>query len=1011
MHKKRLKKFHSAIWRVPLSIVATQTLALLSVQAQTVTNQAVAVTNNTPIDLGEVVVTGRLTPTADTVGPYPLQTITSEDIQKAGTMDVLSTLVKLNPGFSGNANSIGQANNNNSYFNGQPPGTGESFAALRNMPTLILVDGRRVCNSPLSQGQGMDLNLIPVNMIERIEVLEDGASAQYGSDAIGGVINIITKKNYNGAEVSQEVGFPTDQTGNNVLQYQSSILAGISSDNTRLVVGAQLYHTDPVQEQDRINTSPTALLNAGLLPDGIPNSPTFPGRIDDVNGVSYVLAGSQYAAGAPGYRPGLNTPPIVSGGPFPSVSAYNAAATTQLGYAPYIPLSSTPLGQLDNGVLGTINYPFFNTSQFGTYSLLEQDRYNVSMNLEHDLLDKRLTLFGNFMFAQDDSQSELAPAPGPYLEQANLVIPANNPYNPFDTSLGGPVNPPNIRTRYIENGNRIYDTTSDLYSGVAGIKGVLNSDYSYEVAGTYSREDQTYLTHNAINGAVLNQALIPNGQVNSQGQPLSMLKDANGNSVPVFNYFGLGGNSPATLNAISTTLSQSGYSDLWSADGKIVATPSFLELPAGPVAIALGGEFIQEGLDTSVDPLTLAGLSPGINQAFPASGTLQRYAAFTEVNIPVFSENNQILGFHSLEATLAGRFEDIQPGGTAAVPKVGIRWQPVDNEITLRASYSEGFNAPSIYNLYGPNSSSADVITLPDGTAQQTIITTSNPNLKPSNSEQWNGGVVFSPKAIPGLTVSADFYYIQEDNVPVADYTSALTSLNASGSASPYASGYYFSDGSQLTTTSPNQVLQQNFGSLTLPVTGSEAIKTEGFDYAANYIRPISLGTVTVSGNVNWTLNYEVQANPGTPYYNYVGQGTYGFGTAQGIIPDYKVNCSFTWDFKGFRYNVSANYLPGVTIPGNLFPAATFPGATQGSTVNGLAQQIGSYYSIDMQISYEFGLGHKIDSWYDGLRFTAGCNNITDTPAPLIAGGPDYSDNNTYNPLGRFVYFEVSKKF
>lgn len=989
---------------------ACQFLTAASLPAQTATNQTDTVTNSQPVKLEDVVVTGRLTPTADTVGPAPVQTITSEDIRKAGTTDVLGTLLKLNPDFTGSANSIGRANNNASYFNGQPAGTGESFAALRNLPTLVLLDGRRLVNSPLSAGQGVDLNLIPLDMIERIEVLQDGASALYGSDAVGGVINIITKKNYNGAEVSEELGFPTDKTSNHFLQHKTSAVAGISTDTTRIVVGAQYYHTDPLLEKDRHQTSAADLLNDGLLPIGANSSPTFNGRVDDVSG-SYVLAGSPYAAGAPGYRAGLTTPPTVSGGPFTSVAAYNAAAMSQLGYAPYILLSSTPLAQA-YPELGENNYPLLDAAQFGTYSLLKQDQESVALNLDHDLFDRRVTLFGSFLFAHAESESELGPAPGPFLEQANVVIPANNPYNPFGIALGGPVNPPNIRTRFIENGNRTFDTTSDNFHIVGGIKGLIAADYNYELAGDYNLENQTYLIKNAINGAALNQALIPNGQVNSQGQPLSILTDANGNPVPVFNYFGLGANSAATLGAIATTLYQRGYSDLWSVDGKITAVPAFLDLPAGPVAIVVGGEFIHEGLNTSVDPLTQAGLVPGITPTFPASGSRQRSAAFAEINIPIFSDDAQIPGFHSLELTAAGRFEAIQPGGDAAVPKVGILWQPTGKQVTLRAGYSESYLAPSIYDLYGPDTANAPAIRLPDGTAQETITTLANSDLKASSSEQWNAGVVISPKLIKGLTVSADFYHVTENHVAVADYTSALASLNALGSASPYAGGYTFSDGSSLTSTTPNQVVHATFGNLNLPLTDSESIRTEGLDFTANYEHGIGLGTITVKGNVNWTLDYEVQAAPGAGFYHYEGQGTYGFGTAQGIIPDYNVDCSLAWDFKNFDYIVSAHYLPSVVIPGNLFPSIDSPGATQGGTVNGLAQTVPAYYTIDMQVSYEFGRGRKITKWSDGLRLTVGCNNLTDNVAPLIAGGPDdYTDKNVYDLLGRFVYFEISKKF
>ncbi|HEX3799886.1 MAG TPA: TonB-dependent receptor [Verrucomicrobiae bacterium] len=974
------------------------------------TNAPTTDTTNIPTKLPEVIVTGRLTPTSETIGPAPLQTITSEDIQKAGTTDVLSTLMKLSPGFVGSANAVGRVNNNQSIFTGQLPGTGESFAAFRNLPTLVLLDGRRLANSALSQGQGVDLNLIPIGMIDRIELLKDGASSLYGSDAVGGVINIITKKNYNGVEASEEVGFPTDGASGGFLQHKTSVVMGLTTDHTRVVLGAQYYHTDPLLEKDRIDSTPEGLQKAGLLPVGINSSPTFPGRVDDVDG-SYILAGSPFAAGAPGYRAGLNTPPVVTGGPFTSVAAYNAAATAQLGFAPYIPISSIPFGATANS-LANNGYPLFNAAQSGTYSMLKQDQENVTLNLDHDMFDNHLTWFGSFLYAHSEAESELGPAPGPFLEQANIVIPANNPYNPFATDLGGPVNPPNIRTRFVENGNRVFDTTSDSYHLATGFKGLINPEYSYEVGGTYNREDQLYLTRNAINGGALNQSLIPTGAVNAQGQPLSTLTDANGNAVPVFNYFGLGGNSPATLNAISATLFQKGSSDLWSFDGKVIAAPEFLELPAGPISIAVGGEFIHEGLDTSVDSLTLAGLSPGITQSFPSSGSRQRYAGFAEVNIPIFSKDYHVPVFHSLELTAAGRFEEIEPGGHAAVPKIGILWQPVDDQVTLRGGYSEAYLAPSIYSAFGPNSTSVPSIKLADGTIQEQITTTSNPNLKPSSSQQWNLGIVISPEITPGLTLSADYYHVLEDHVASADYTSALASLNALGSASPFAPGYAFSNGGSLKTTAPGQVVHATFGNLTLPLTDSESIRTEGLDFSANYAIPVTWGTVTLNGNINWTLTYEVQSAPGGGYFHYEGQGTYGFGSAQGIIPDYNVNCSFTWDYKNLQYVISAHYLPGVTIPGNLFAAIATPGATQGSTINGLAQEVSAYFTIDMQISYEFGRGRKNRDWMDGLRLTVGCNNITDTPAPLIAGGPDdYSDKNVYDLLGRFVYFEISKKF
>ena len=147
---------------------------------------------NVPTVMKPTVVTGSYIPTAETVGPTPVQTLSTTDISEAGTSDSLLTLKKLVPGFTGNGNYLGSVNNNINLGAGFQAFTGQSYAQIRNLPTLVLINGQRVVTSALSGAQAVDLNSIPLSAIERIEVLKDGASAIYGSDAIGGVINIIT---------------------------------------------------------------------------------------------------------------------------------------------------------------------------------------------------------------------------------------------------------------------------------------------------------------------------------------------------------------------------------------------------------------------------------------------------------------------------------------------------------------------------------------------------------------------------------------------------------------------------------------------------------------------------------------------------------------------------------------------------------------------------------------------------------------------------------------------------
>src|SRR6266850_3236001 len=187
--------------------------------------KAPAVTNATTMK--PTVVTGTYLPVSEgaTVAS-PVDIISTTKIREVGTADPLMTLKRTVPGFTGSGNYLGSVNNNVNLGAGFQAFTSESYAYLRNLPTLVLLDGQRVVSSAFSGGQAIDINSIPISMIDRIEVLKDGASAIYGSDAIGGVINIITRKNYNGVEISGRYGFPTEGPKDHGVQYQASLVVG-----------------------------------------------------------------------------------------------------------------------------------------------------------------------------------------------------------------------------------------------------------------------------------------------------------------------------------------------------------------------------------------------------------------------------------------------------------------------------------------------------------------------------------------------------------------------------------------------------------------------------------------------------------------------------------------------------------------------------------------------------------------------------------------------------------------
>ncbi len=418
---------------------------------------ALAQDTNAPTKLKPTVVTGSLIPTAETVGATPVQTLSSTAIEEAGTSDTLTTLRKLVPGFSGAGNYLGSVNNNVNIGAGFQAFTGESYAAIRNLPTLVLLDGQRVVNSALSGAQAVDLNSIPIAMIDRVEVLKDGASAIYGSDAIGGVINIITKKDFNGVQIDGRYGFPVDGPSDHGVQYQASIIAGMSSENTKFTAGAQIFEQRPLLTKDRHigsqSAADLAAQNIGAPPAYF--SPSFPGKVQS-SGSIFLLASSPFAANLPGYNPNLLTPPKFGDNAFNTVAAYNSYAVshgyvdpTGNGLGPYVPAPGA----------GAI----LNTTDFGTTTILEQDRRQFWFNAERDIFKDTMIFYGRFLYSDNTAQGQLAPSPVPSLTTYNTLVPANNPYNPFGIDLGqGGAAAPRVRSRFVDFGNRTFVSLSDF---------------------------------------------------------------------------------------------------------------------------------------------------------------------------------------------------------------------------------------------------------------------------------------------------------------------------------------------------------------------------------------------------------------------------------------------------------------------------------------------------------------------------------------------------------------------
>lgn len=978
-----------------------------------------------PQKLEAFVVTGSYLPVSAEVTASPVVTIERSEIGQNGATDALRLLKSLTPVFSGNAN-VG-----NEVDNG---GFGESAVALRNLVTLVLINGRRTVNSPFSSNTSaattptVDLNTIPLGMIERIEVLKDSASTIYGSDAIGGVINVILRKNYNGAEFGTRYG--TDQHGDYRTK-EAWVVAGASKPGTTLTVGAQYFENNALNTTKRhLSVLSATELNAlGQNPSVLPSyfSSSFAGR----NG-NFIIAGSPLAVGATGYNASIQTLPAKTS---PTAAPLTTNDLVAKGY--YIPITATPISQQEGGAVTILNTALYDNSL-----VLPNQRNQAYASGEKELFGKGLVLFGDFLYSKTvNGGSSLAPAPLSSVAGVNLSIPANNPYNLFGIPLGvgGAAGAPALRSRLVDIGNRSSDNTVDMYRFVIGFRGEINDDWNWETAFNFDRATGDQHVFGGANGAVMNQELIPllnasgGYTYDAQGRPLSVYVDKNGNNVPVYDWFGVGGtNAPSTLAALQTVLFKSAQIDQRSVDFRVTGRP--LELPAGKLGIALGGESRRERLSSQADSNYTTGLALGYNASNSFDhGSRSTRALFAESNIPLTSSKNALPGFYEADLTAAVRYEHITPGGNATTPKFGVHWEPLDQSLVLRATYSKGFIAPSIFALFGPPSQNSPTFTLPEGNgssgsggATGRIVSgqfisndseQSNTNLAPSKSESFTTGLVYSPKQIKGLNFSVDYYHIRQNKIGTFDYTAIAADLNARGAASVYASGFKFVDGTRLTTNATGQVTSTNFGTLAVRFDPQGNEWTDGLDLSTSYkFSTDHYGFFEVGADSNVIFNFKARTSPGAPYYQYARVFTdsaNGIGNQQGLIPSYTLKTHVNYAYRDLRASVQLNYLPEVNAPGTAFgqPAGT----TNTQRADGKTYVIPSYATIDLSLSYTLpNFGHE---WAKGFTVTGGVNNVFNKNAPFVpgAGSGGGTEGNTvkyaYDIIGRFAFIELKKEF
>src|SRR5438093_3508870 len=696
-------------------------------------------------EVERVIVTGSHIPTAEETGPNPVDTYRPADIEKLGVRNATDLLNRLPQEMGATLNQ-----NTSNIAVGIGDGTVQvNLRGLRPRETLVLIDGKRVAGASLSGNGAIDINLIPMSMMGHIDILKDGASAVYGSDAVAGVFNIFVVDKFRGLEIGGSYGNTNLGASNDMGEWEGWLKAATGDDKTDIVIIADFYNRAAVYSRDRYLSSNAEL---GLLFGGFDNrSSNFPGRVQ-----SFRLIPSLFFS--------ANSPPPHSA---PNVS-------TSPFYVRHGAVATYPDG----------NFFAYNFAAL-TPAIPAADRQSYYGSFTRDICDKFLVLFADFKYTRSFFDSALAAAPfvpdafrdaaGIPFSPEGISVPLQNPFNPFtvaDATLpdGTPVttgvrfrafNDTTVRTVKFTYNDMLFD---------AGLRGELGEfgnhfkNWNWEAGFRYSRNDVSLLAGGGVSGSGLRDALLDT-------DPATAFN-------PFLGTFGR--NTEAAISRIYVTGHETASFEL--PLGYFTLNGDAFNFPAGPVSFALGLEYRGERWSDNPDSLSTTFNSVGGGNLEASRVNRDVWATYQEVRIPVTSPTWNFPGAYSLEFDLAER-EEWFSQNTAATsvvgsghsqfdtqrPKFSVRWQPIDQQLTLRASYSEGFHAPQLFEISPASIQSFPVVTDPFSTftlAQVEERQIGNPNLRPEVAYEWSYGLVYSPKWLKGLTVSADWWHIDMRSIP-----------------------------------------------------------------------------------------------------------------------------------------------------------------------------------------------------------------------------------------------------
>lgn len=896
----------------------------------------------------EVVVTGSRIPVGSSNLTAPLTVMDTADITRGG-QDSLGKALQRLPFNTGSAINT----------NVNSGGDGSVRIDLRGLDpsrTLVLLNGRRFPNGGIGGDTSVDLNTLPLTLIDRAEVLTNGASAIYGADAVAGVVNVITRRDYHGLELGAQQTISERGDGRITT---AQVLAGTGIGNGDWAVGLEYVNQDSVTEADRdYSAVPLRILEPGGTPQRVGS-----GSLPDGN--FRVPAGNSL-----GLSPGRYT--RVTGASGRSADAWRPFTFDDLfNFAPY-QYSQTP-------------------SERGTFWLLGTHA------LAHET-----TVFVEGLLHHRESSQRLAPAPyfsedsAPLLASGEPGIPASNYYNPFGVDLVG------VRRRLVEMGDRGFDQKIDLWRAVLGMRGHIG-EWSWEAAASASEGVAKTTEIGLVALARFVPALGPSGP-DASGRIVCGARDAATGIVPAANviagcvpvdlFGGVGTITPEQTDYLGATLRDRGENSQRFVDLSLEGP--WGRLPAGEMRWALGAEYRREAGHYRFDPLRKGGTVGSEGDTDLPGGRFDARELYLEGRAPLLRDRRWA---RAADLTAGVRLSDFSSFGEHTTWQAGLRWQPLA-AWALRVNYARVFRAPNITELYQAVANGVDFDAsdpcgnaptlqqsancaangVPNGSYVQeefelSTVIGGNPELTPESGASFSAGIDFRPAWQSQFSASLDFFNVELDHViayPSAD--DILLECAERGAPDICGRIQRRADGTVVRVN----VRPQNF----------HRTVASGFDFAGALALETRAGQVGIKLNSTYLMRRDDQLFPEAAAARLDGTIAATPFTA-GALPRWRAIAQIDLERGPWSIGYAAQFIDSSTDCGDGSGFLEVPEC----------RSVDSVLYHDLDASYRFA---------GGIELRAGIGNIGDQDPPFVNNWTGANtDAATYRLLGRTYFAQL----